>query len=184
MSRYAYLAEHMAVGTLLAAISLQAVALYKGQDPNDMNPMTNPEFWGRALLASGGLAVVGDLVTTGSTSWGGGLPGYLAGPVAQAGSDALALTFGNLTEAGLQFMRGEPIDTNLIPEARRFVDGYLIPEPPFVGPAVDRLILDQFQILLDPESRESLLQAARRNEQRYGNAAWWVPGRPMPGYAP
>jgi len=181
MTKWMYLAEHAATAAMLAAVSLQLKELLKGNDPRDM---TAPGFWFQALVAGGGLAIAGDLLFLGTSPNGMSLTDFVTGPVVAAGTDLVALTAGNLSQAMGNLMAGEPIDTNAVPELRRFMDRYMIAEPPFLGPAFDRLVLDQMQILLDPESRTQLLQQAQRQQQRHGNESWWLPGSPLPSRAP
>lgn len=181
MSRFGYAAEHIARATLFAAVALQLKQVVLGNDPQDM---TDPMFWGRALMASGGLAVAGDLLMFGADPNGMSGTSYFTGPVVGAGIDAMKLTLGNLSEAGLQMLEGKPVDTNLVPELRRFADRYLIPEPPWIGPAFDRLVLDQLQLLLDPESAQAMEQARRRQERTYGNQPFWGAGSAIPERAP
>lgn len=181
MSRWGYVAVHVAYGAMFGALAIQAKELIAGRDPQDM---TDPGFWWRSTLAGGGLAIVGDLAATGTTSWGGGFAGYAMGPIAQGAWDASRLTLGNGAEAAKQFLAGEPIDTNLVPEARRFIDRYLVPEPPFVGPAVDRMIGDSFVQFLDPDALREMERAERARQNRSGNASWWMPGQALPSRAP
>lgn len=176
MSKAAYLVEHAAVAAMLALVGLQAREVLKGNEPM---PMT-PELMMKALLAGGGLAIMGDLFTTGSTSWGGGFASYLTGPVIQQMTDLGLLTVGNLSEAVTDMRNGDPVDTNAVPELRRFVQRYFVPEPPWAGPVIDRMLMDQFQILLDPESLDALQQADQQRQSRTGNPAWWAKGEAAP----
>jgi hypothetical protein len=179
--RAARLAEHVAVATVMGAIGLQARELLLGRDPQDM---TDPVFWTRALLAGGGLSIAGDLLALGQTSWGGGLASYLAGPSIGVMGDALKLTVGNVFEAGADLVAGDPVDTNFIQESIKFFGRNIMVNPPQFGPVFDRLLQDQFQILLDPDSIDAIEQAEKRRENLRGNASWWNPGSAFPSRAP
>lgn len=179
--KWAYLAEHVAIASVMGAAALQLKEIAYGRDPQDM---TDPGFMFRAMIAGGGLAVLGDLLVTGSTSWGGGLASYTAGPVIQAVNDLTRLTVGNAAQAASQWLAGEEIDTNLVMETRNMLSRYALLQPPFLGPAVDRMIADQFAILLDPDALKAMQQAAQRRENLFGNGEFWRRGDFLPSRLP
>ena len=47
--------------------------------------------------------------------------------------------------------------------------------------AVDRLLWDKLQTLVDPDYRQSFARAQRRVAKDYGQAYWWQPGATAPG---
>jgi len=168
--------------TITGAISLQLGEVSRGNDPR---PMDDPRFWSAAVLKGGGLAIIGDLIVAGETTWQGGLASYFAGPMVQLAQDTTNLTLSNMVEVGRAVMAGEEIDTNLVPELRDYIGRYLIPKDMmYFGPAIDRMLLDQAQIMLDPESADAILAKATKKENLYGNGAWWMPGSPSPDRAP
>lgn len=167
-----YIASTIGGMTVLGGVAVQLTELAKGREPR---PMDTPEFWAQAMLRGGGFGPVGDIVSAGSASWGGGLESYFAGPVVQAGSDFLNLTVGNASQA----IRGE--DMNLGRDVVRFAQGW----DPFSSfwptrAAIDRMVWDQLQLLLDPEAKTAMDQAVRRQMRDYGNGEWWPSGQPMP----
>jgi hypothetical protein len=181
-SKYLWLAESVAGATIMGAVSLQLLALSKGQDPLAMN---DPMFWGQALAKGGGLAIVGDIVVTGETKWGGGFGSYIAGPMPQTVGDAWNLTVGNLVEVGKAVLAGEELDTKFPEEIRRAVARYTPGgDLPMLGPAYQRMIVDQLYRAIDPEAEDTLLKSEQRRQNRDGNASWWMPGSPMPERAP
>ncbi len=170
-------AMNLAAGaTFMGGIALQLGEIIKGNDPLDM---TDPAFWGRATLKGGGFGILGDIVATGQSSWGGGFPAYVAGPVPQALGDAWNLTVKNAWE----FATGQ--DTKFAKEltdaGRRYTP---MGQTPFIGPAMDRLLWDQMQMILDPEAGAAIKKRAQARENRDGNASWWMPGSPTPDRAP
>ncbi|GLO70350.1 hypothetical protein MACH17_18670 [Phaeobacter inhibens] len=170
-------AMNLAAGaTFLGGISLQLAEIIKGNDPMDM---TSPAFWGKATLKGGGFGIIGDIVATGQASWGGGIPSYLSGPVPQVTQDVWNLTIKNAWE----FATGQ--DTNFAKEftdiGRRYTP---MGQTPAIGPAMDRLLWDQLQMLLDPESAAKIKKRAQARENRDGNSSWWMPGSPTPDRAP
>lgn len=162
--------------TILGALSLQIGSLLNGRDPEDM---TTGDFWGRAIVRGGGLGIVGDIVSTGQASWGGGFGSYLIGPLPQAAQDAWDLTIKNVYE----FATGQ--DTKFAQELGRIGKRYTpMGQTPLLGPTLDRLFWDQLSVLLDPEAADALARAAQRHEKRTGAASWWMPGSATPSRAP
>ena len=171
-----YFANLVGGATVLGAVSLQISEILKGNDPEDM---TSPEFWGRAAMKGGGFGIVGDIVSTGEASWGGGFGSYLAGPMAQIGQDAWGLSIGNAFELAT----GQ--DTKFGKEAARAVKRYMpMGQTPIIGPAFDRLIADQIQNLLDPNSASDFQKKAQSQQSRSGSGQWWMPGSPVPTRKP
>lgn len=165
--------------TILGAISLQLAEILKGNDPQNVNPMDNPEFWARATLKGGGFGIIGDIVATGQSSWGGGFAEYVAGPVPQLLGDAWNLSIKN----GYELATGQDTDfaKEVADAGRRYMP---MGQTPIAGPAIDRLFWDQLQLFLDPESAEAMRKKAQRRENRYGNGEWWMPGQMTPDRAP
>jgi hypothetical protein len=184
-ARAAYAANMAAGATVLGALSLQLGEIIKGNDPMDMSPFENPDFWARSALKGGGFAIVGDIVSTGEASWGGGFGSYLAGPMAQVADDAWDLTISNATDAIGDLARGEEIDTGFAAEISRAGKRYTpMGQTPLIGPAMDRLLWDNLHRLLDPEAEDALTKAATARQNRDGNGSWWLPGTNMPQRAP
>lgn len=170
-------AMNLAAGaTILGGLALHLGEIIKGNDPLDM---TSPQFWAKATLKGGGFGIIGDIVSTGQASWGGGFPAYVAGPVPQTIGNAWNLTVKNAWE----FATGQ--DTNFAKEltdvGRRYTP---MGQTPLIGPAMDRLLWDQMQLFLDPDSAAQMKKRAQARENRDGNAGWWMPGSPMPDRAP
>ena len=174
--RAAYGAQLVAGATVLGAISLQIGELLKGNNPQ---PMNRASFWSRAAMKGGGFGIIGDIAFAGSASWGGGLGSYVAGPVPQLLGDALGLTVFN----AWQFARGE--DTNFAAELSRAGKRYTpMGQTPILGPAIDRMVWDQLQLLLDPESMTAMRRSATKRKNLYGNDSWWLPGKALPSSPP
>lgn len=167
----------MAAGaTVMGMFALQLSEIAKGNDPLDM---TDPKTWPKAALKGGGFGIVGDLVATGATSWGGGFESYASGPIPQLMGDAYDLAFKNAWELAT----GQ--ETNFVKEfadaGKRYTPGgQLAP----IGPAIDRLFWDSLQKALDPDAQKELNRRATARENRDGNAEWWMPGSALPDRAP
>lgn len=175
-AKFLYGMELVGGMTVLGAVSLQLAEIVKGNDPRDM---TDPTFWGEATFKGGGFGIVGDIVSTGQASWGGGFGSYVAGPMPQALQDAWNLTIKNAVELAT----GE--DTDFAKELARTGKRYTpMGQTPFIGPAMDRLIWDQLQLFLDPSSAAAMKRSATARQNRDGNASWWMPGSPAPTRTP
>jgi len=179
----AYIGEMLATTTLVGAIGIQINELLMGRDPQPMDE----DFWMRAILRGGGLGPVGDILSTGSASWGGGLGSFVAGPVPQSGTDLLKLTVGNLSMAISQALKGEEVDVNFGKDLASFVKRYTPGgQSPVLagGSAFDRMLVDQLWMALDPDAVDDLRKAAKLRENNYGNQDWWGPTNALPARAP
>lgn len=177
-----YAANLAAGATFLGAIALQINDVTFGRDPQDMTTM---DFWGRATLKGGGFAILGDLLVAGQSSYGGGFGEWLQGPVVPVLQDAWGISGGAVITGILQAARGEDINLNY---AKKLTDfgrrNTPMGQTPLVGPAIDRLVWDQLQILLDPGSVEDLAKAAKKRDKNYGGGTAWMPGNLIPGRMP
>lgn len=174
--------ELAAGATILGAISLQIGDMMMGRDPQDM---TQPGFWARAAAKGGGFGIVGDIVSTGQASWGGGFTSYVAGPIPQIATDVWGLTLGNAFTAAYQAAQGKEVDVNLAEDIAKFGKRYTpMGQTPLVGPAIDRLFWDQLQLLIDPESIDGLAAASKKRENLTGAGEFWMPGSAIPSRVP
>ena len=162
---------------VMGALALQVGDLMLGRDPQDM---TDANFWMRAAMKGGSFAVLGDIVSTGQASWGGGFASYIAGPVPQAAQDVWDLTFKNAWELA------SGADTSFGKELGRFGKRYTpMGQTPIIGPALDRLFWDQLQLWIDPESADALAKASRVRQNDVGSPGdWWPSGSATPQRAP
>lgn len=179
-----YAAQMIATTTAVGALGIQIGDLLMGRDPQDM---TDDSFWWRAMLRGGGLGPAGDILATGASSWGGGLGGYVAGPVPQLGQDIMGLTFGNVVQAYQQAMNGDDIDVGLLGELIDFQKRYTpMAQTPLAlgGSALDRMISDQMLLLLDPGAVDDLVKKAGKRQNLYGGGTAWMPGEIIPGRLP
>lgn len=189
-SRFMWMAENVAGATVLGAMSLHLIELSKGNDPMNMNPEDHPTFALKAAMKGGGFAILGDLVVTGETKWGGGYAGYFAGPSFQLAGDAYQLTLGNLSEIGVSMLSGQPPSKALAEseagrEAVKALDRYLPGgDLPYVRAAVDRLIMDSLYKTLDPDGAKYIENRATRANNLNSTGSWWMAGSPTPDRLP
>lgn len=180
-SRAMYAVNLLTGATVAGAVSLQIGELLAGRDPQ---PMNDPFFLARAVLKGGGLGPLGDLVTAADSTFG-GVANYVGGPVVSALNDAMSFTIGNATQAGAQLLAGKEIDTGMAKEARRLLGRYTpMADTPLLGPAFQRMFLDQLLLVVDPEAARDLVNAAKRRTNLTGAGDWWMPGEATPRRAP
>jgi hypothetical protein len=174
--RSIYAANLIGGSTILGAVALQIGEIVKGNDPQ---PMDNSDFMARATLKGGGFAILGDIVSTGQTSWGGGFSSYVAGPVPQVIGDVWDLSIKNAFQAAT----GK--DANFAKEATTALKRYTpMAQTPAIGPAFDRLVADQLFKFFDQDAEAEFSKRETVQKNRAGNGSWWMPGSPTPERAP
>jgi hypothetical protein len=75
-----------------------------------------------------------------------------------------------------QNVRRNPLGREVVSAART-----MTPNTWYTRLAVDRLLWDKLQTLVDPDYRQSFARAQRRVAKDYGQAYWWLPGATAPG---
>ncbi|NKE43908.1 hypothetical protein HB662_03905 [Roseomonas frigidaquae] len=172
-----YLATTAVSLTVMGAVAMQLKAIAQGKDPRDM---TSPSFWGAAFFQGGGAGILGDFLNAGlnradrgfwMTSFGGPTGGLM--------DDIAKLTGGNLQ--GLV----EDKDTNFGRELARFVQKNTPGSSLWYGRlAMDRLLWDRLQYLLDPKAAQRWRELERRSIDQTNQRFWWAPGETSPERAP
>lgn len=168
----AFTALSMAAG----AVSLQAAAVLRGENPLNM---ADPKFWVESFAKGGAGGVYGDLLAQAIRGGRTG-PEYAAqmlGPVPGLAGDITSLVTAPakaaLEEPGKRTKPNEAFNAG-----RRWT-----PNTWYTKLAVDRLLWDKLQVALDPDYRQSF----RRSEQRLsheGRSFWWDRGETAPQAAP
>ncbi|SDW15148.1 hypothetical protein SAMN05444336_101255 [Albimonas donghaensis] len=176
MNRALYAAQLMAGLTLLGGVSVQLKEVAKGRDPR---PMDDPAFWGAAVFQGGGLGIFGDFFSASTSRAGGGFAETLAGPVVGLGADVARAVASNADRAAQG--KAPLIGRDAVNLARRYTPGSSL----WYGRlALDRLVWDQLQDMLDPEARTLWRRQERKALRDRGNAAWWRKGETAPDRAP
>lgn len=161
--------------TLSGAFITQMKELAAGRDPRDM---TDPLFWGRALLNGGSLGFLGDALFNNINAYrGGGLSEVIAGPVTEAWTAARNLTIGNALEA----LHGDK--TNFPKELLNFSERYL-PVPWEVKLALERFMFDAIMREVDPKTYRRQIQRERQRRRDLNQRSWWETGDVAPERAP
>lgn len=176
LSRAGYMA-HMVIGTTaLGALSAQIKNVLAGKDPQ---PMDDGRFWAQAAAQGGGLGILGDFLFSDQNRHGGGLTATLAGPLAGTVEGFGRLTLGNIQQAAA----GD--DSNIGRELVRFARGNTPGSSLwYTRLATDRLIWDQMQDMMDPDSAGYFRRMQRRAEREFGQDYWWAPGDMTPDGVP
>lgn len=155
---------------LAGAAAIQARAVLYGKTPEAMD---SPGFWVRSGLQSGSLGVYGDLINASSSRTGRSFVSDLAGPAIGGAEDVARLSsvqLRRLMEGAETTFGAEAVRT-----ARRYDPGTW-----YTRLAVDRLLFDQLQILVDPDYRGSFRRAEKAAQRDFGQHFWWAPGDALP----
>jgi hypothetical protein len=164
-------------GMLLGALVLQLREIAYGRDPRDMD---NEAFWGAALLQSGGLGIYGDFFFAGVNRFGGGLTGTVAGPLVGRLDQFRNSTIGNVLKLS---------DEDANPRIGRDAVNLLRDWTPggslwYARLAYNRVLLEQLQMLVDPEAKTAWQRQMTKRKKDFGNEFWWAPGKAAPSRAP
>lgn len=164
------IALHLVAG----AASKQAKAILAGKDPENMG---DPKFWVGALAQGGGLGIYGDLLNAAHTRTGRSPLAELTGPIGGIVEDVQRLTFAQSRKA----FEGKDttVDSEITRVGRRYTPGTW-----YTKLAVDRLLWDQLQTLVDPDYRGSFKRIEQRARQDTGQQFWFAPGTVAPSRAP
>lgn len=174
-----YLASLFIGTTVMGALAYQGKNVVKGRDPLDM---TEPEFWGAAMLQGGGLGIFGDFLaagTGGRNRYGNTFLATLGGPMATFGQDvAEAFSPSDLfDQASRERAVRDRADALL-----RYVPGSSLW---YTRVAFERLVADQVQQLVDPAAaRQRWSRSDRYWREQVGTETWWRHGDLVPNRAP
>ena len=177
-SRVANVAMFATLTTLMGATSIQLKDMAKGRDPR---PMNTSEFLQAAFLQGGGFGIIGDFAYSSQNRFGGGLATTLAGPGVGFAQDTATLT-----GALVDYLTGqENADSKLARTTTRYLNQYSGPTNLwYANLAIDRMVWDNLQELMDPQAAKDFRRAERRQVREYGNKSWWQRGAPLPSNLP
>ncbi|MBU3031359.1 hypothetical protein [Paracoccus marinaquae] len=171
-----YAATMVAQLTAYGALAVQLKEIAKGRDPR---PMISGKFWAAAFMQGGGVGIFGDFFSASTSRAGGGFGETLAGPVVGLASDVSRAVGSNV--ARMAEGKSPLIGRDIASLGRRY-NPLATLWPTRI--ALDRLVWDQLQLLLDPEAEEQWYQAERRMKRNYGTESWWQRGDLRPRRAP
>ena len=174
--RGAYLAGTALGMTVMGAFALQIKEVIKGKDPKNM---LDGKFWAAAFVQGGGAGIVGDFLYSGVSRTGKDWFSTLVGPGAALADDVRLLTLGNIGELG----RDE--NTNMGRELTRFLRSYTPGSNLWYSRlAVDRMMWDQLQTLIDPQYPQAFARMRSRALKESNQDFYWKPGQALPDRGP
>lgn len=156
-----YFAKISALLLVTGGLAIQLKELAKGNDPR---PMDSGKFWMAALFQGGGLGIFGDFFNAESSRAGGGLAETIAGPVVGFAGDILGPIASNTTAA----IKGE--NTYWGRDAANFLRGNTpVASSLWYGrTAYSRLVADEVQSFLDPQSDTLFRRQLAKQQKDYG----------------
>lgn len=180
---YLFAANYIASMTVMGAFAMQLKEIAKGNDPRQM---WDPEDWRvafefglGAVAQGGGVGIFGDFLTSATSRTGGGVLETATGPVVGLVADVARATtgqLGNMAEGGeTSFGR------SLVNLGRRYNP---LATHVVTRVALDRMVWDQLQWLVDPDADRQFRRVARRLREEKGSAMWWRRGQVLPDRAP
>lgn len=170
----------IALSTGAGAASNQALQVINGKDLEDME---RPTFWAQAMLKGGAAGYYGDMIDAamrGQQSSGDVVAG-LMGPAAGLVTDAMRLAAAPVRE---QFDDDQKYHQSTLGRQVINVAKRMTPNTWYTRLAVDRLLWDKLQTLVDPDYRKSWDRAQRNQQKRTGGGFWWPQGDSAPDRAP
>lgn len=182
--RLGFIAGMGAGMTMVGALGTQMREVANGRDPMDMS---KPEFWGKAFLSGGALAIWGDFLFSGVNRQNGGPVETAAGPLLGFMGDTTQLLFGDafkwantvgsLDEKEFKSNTGG----KLVEYFKRYTPGTSIW---WARAALERQVWDRFAELADPKVYQKRRRKEQNQEKLYGNKYWWPAGSRTPERAP
>lgn len=171
-SKALFVASMIAGLTVMGAISVQLKEMAKGRDPRPMNDLA---FWGAALMQGGGFGLFGDFLTSETSRTGGGIAEALTGPVVGLIGDVNRAYQSNA--ARVAEGRSPLLGRDLVNLGRRYTPGASLWQ---IRLAMDRLVWDQLQWLLDPKARSAWARQEAQHDKANSNTSWWERGEAAP----
>jgi len=172
--------------TLAGALTVWTKDMIKGRDPRpvwsddpDQQGKVAYKFWAAALAQGGGQGILGDFMFAAEARNGKSSALTAFGPAAGFVADTWELTAGNIDQA----VKGE--DPRAGRDAVRYAGRYNpLASLWWSRAAMDRMVIDQIQRLIDPEADEQFQRQSRRLAREYGQGEWWPEGQALPSRAP
>jgi len=145
--------------TMLGALSVQMKDIAKGNTPREMD---NPEFMVASLMQGGGFGILGDFLFHEHDRYGRSFIASAAGPTAGLFEDTLKLTVGTAQKA----LKGDDVSSAL-GDTVRLVETQTPFHTLWYGrAAIERLMFDSIERMVDPNFQEKQLQMRKRLKER------------------
>ena len=161
------------LSALAGAVSIQTDAVIRGENPMDMG---HPKFWIDAWARGGAGGIYGDLLENALRGDPSAIGGAALGPIGGLATDAIAAAVAPARNA---------LDDRRTSANQVFGMGKRwTPNTWYTKLAVDRMLWDKLQVLLDPNYRQSFSRAADNATRNGRGGFWWAPGTSAPQGAP
>ena len=160
--------------TAFGAVGVMLHDVAYGKNPQSLR---DPEFWARALFASGGAGIIGDLVA-GNLEHGNTVGETLGGPLISEGSDLIDLA--GATGKAAFGVPNQHVMRKVAAFGGRWSPGSTLW---YLRAPLRAMIWDNLLKATDPQAASVFrrrAQFARKNNQSY----WWGPGEALPNSAP
>lgn len=168
VDKLSYAASLIVSTTIMGALAYQLKGLAAGKDAADMDPRTNPAFWGKAMAQGGGLGIAGDFINSSTSRMQNDLLSTAAGPMASTIVD------------GVNVIKNKNHSRNL----QRFIWSNTPGSSMwYTRLALQREVMDQLQMMHDPNYYDSFSRMRQRARQD-ATDFWWKPGETAPERAP
>jgi len=168
-----YLASLMISTTVLGALSLQLKNIANGKDPEPMTGQHATKFWAQAFAQGGAGGIFGDQLKALFSAQRIGDASRLMTPTAGFMLDVQGLLQGNIQDS----IAGR--DPHAGREAVRFANKYT-PDVWYTKLAMDRLVWDTLQKMVDPEAADTFSRIEERARKEQSTQFWWRPGSSNP----
>lgn len=162
----------------LAAVSIQLRQIAQGRDPR---PMDQPDFWAAAFMQASGVGIFGDFFSADASRTGGGIPEAVSGPVFGVAGDVNRARANIQRRLGDGDPAGEVLGREAVNLGRRY--NPLATYWP-TRTAMDRMIWDNLQELLDPDAAAQWRRQSRNLENNFGTRLFWERGETLPRRGP
>jgi hypothetical protein len=165
------------LSTAAGVVSLQTAEILAGKNPHDMS---DPKFWAKAFTKGGAGGVYGDMLSDligGEQGRATPFFGLVGGPVGGAMTDigkVFTAPFRHAFDENGQRVKSGSAN-EIFSGLRRWT-----PNTWYTKLAVDRLLWDQLQTLVDPHYRQSFDRANREAGRKGGGGYWWPRGEVAP----
>lgn len=167
--------------SLFGSVGVMLHDIAAGKNPESMfdkQHIASPEFWTRALLASGGAGIVADLVA-GNLEHGKTLGETLLGAPAAMASDAI-----NLAGTAAKAVAGDP-KAHFAREANKFGARWMPGSTIwYLRAPIRAMIWDNLLKATDPDAAAVFQRRADWTQKNTGQSYWWGPGESLPNSAP
>jgi hypothetical protein len=169
-------------GALVGAMGVQLRELSRGREPM---PMNRWQFWGKALLAGGGMGIWGDFLFNGVNEFGQGPANVVGGPIAGLVKDMSDVAFGDTFKFVQAWDKGSEVETKF---ASRVVNFAKANTPGtslwWARLVLEREVWDALDELADPHAYRKQKAKERKQEQTFGNKYYSPPGSGITGNGP